>query len=244
MSSLLLPGDVVAPDLLPQSQRSKTLTIGPGLRFAPPSTVTATASGSLATDNRKNALWLENNGQGKYIPATGDLVIATVHHSTVDYFMCSLTPYTSHAALPQLSFEGASKKTRPNLVSGSLVYARVSIASKHMDPEIECVHPSTGKADGLGELKDGMLFDVSLGMARRLMMTKSREDGGVAVLEEFGEKGLRFEIAVGRNGKVWINSDAVQTTLAIGKAIRETDERDLNVEDQVKLVRKLAREAA
>lgn len=243
MASFLLPGDVVAPELFPSTNSKKTLTMGPGLQFAPPATVTATSSGSLATDNRKNAIWLESNGLGKYIPAVGDLVLAVVHHSTVDYFMCSLTAYTPHAALPQLAFEGASKKTRPNLVAGSLVYARVSVASKHIDPEIECVHSSTGKADGLGELKGGMLFDISLGMARRLMMTKSREEGGVAVLEEFGERGVRFEIAVGRNGKVWINSDSVKATLAIGRAITETDTRGLAVEEQVKLVRKFAKDA-
>ena len=94
-----------------------------------------------------------------------------MHHSSVDFYHCAISPYTSFATLPQLAFEGASKKTRPVLHPGSLVYARVALANKHMDPEIECVHPSTGKADGLGELKDGMIFNISLGMARKLMMT-------------------------------------------------------------------------
>lgn len=179
----------------------------------------------------------------KYIPAIGDLVIAIVHHSSVDSYHCTITPYTAFAMLPQLAFEGASKKTRPNLQSGSLVYARVALADKHMDPEIECVHPSTGKGEGLGELKGGMVFDISLGMARRLLMPKTREDGGISVLEDLAEKGLRFEVAVGRNARIWIHSDSIKITLLVGKAITETDSKALTLEEQAKLVRKLMKES-
>lgn len=251
----LLPGDVVSPGLLPISGKQKSLTLGPGLNFTPPSTIQATAAGSLSVDHKKNALWLETGRGGKvcdsllllremltlyqYAPAMGDLVIATVHHSSVDFYHCAITPYTTLATLPQLSFEGATKKTRPILVFGSLVYARVALASKHMEPELECIHPNTGRGEGLGELKGGMLFDISPSMARRLMMSKPRDDGGVAILEELGEKGLRFEIAVGRNGKVWINSDDVKSTITIGRALQETDTRNLTIDQQEKLVRSL-----
>ncbi len=110
-----------------------------------------------------------------------------------------------------------------------------------MDPELECVSSSTGKADGLGELKGGMVFDISLGMARRLMMPKPRESGGVAVLEELAER-IPFEIAVGRNGRVWIDSGGIKSTLCVGKAIQVTDQEGLRVTEQIKLVKKLVRE--
>ena len=110
-----------------------------------------------------------------------------------------------------------------------------------MDPEIECVHPSTGKADGLGELVGGMLFDISLGMARRLMMANTRDHGGVILLDELGEKGARFEIAVGRNGKVWVNSDSIRATTAIGKALQEIDSEGQCVAAQEKTVKKVLR---
>ena len=175
---------------------------------------------------------------GQYIPQTGDLVIATVHHSSTEVYHCSITPYTAFAQLPQLAFEGATKKTRPQLSAGSLIYARVSSASKHLDPELECLNPSTGKADGMGELKGGMVFDISLGEARRLMMPKPGEQGGVVVLEEMGEK-LPFEVAVGRNGKIWIDSKGVKETILVGRAVVETDRGCLGVEEQRKLVRGL-----
>ena len=111
-----------------------------------------------------------------------------------------------------------------------------------MDPELECVSASTGKSEGLGPLNGGMLFNISLGMARRLMMAKPAEQGSCIVLDELGAQGVAFEIAVGRNGKVWVNSKSVKATLAIGKAIQETDRKRLGLEEQKKFVRKLVRE--
>ncbi|KAI1803779.1 hypothetical protein F4811DRAFT_523559, partial [Daldinia bambusicola] len=236
----VLPGDQIDPSLIP-SHPKKALRLGPGLRHIPPNELVPTVAGQLVTDPRKNSIWVEYNG-GRYIPTVGDLVIGTVHHSATDYFYVTLTSYTSNAVLPQLAFEMATKKTRPNLSPGALVYARVCLANRHMDPELECVSASTGKADGLGPLSGGMLFDISPGMARRLLMRKSVEEGKVVVLEELGAAGLAFETAVGRNGKMWVNSEKVQTVLVVGRAVRETDEKRLPVEQQKKLVRKLVKE--
>jgi exosome complex component RRP40 len=170
-------------------------------------------------------------------------VIATIQKSAQDVYYASLSDFTPNASLPQLSFEGATKKTRPQLANGALVYARVTLANKHMDPEVECVSSSTGKSEGLGPLTGGMIFNISLGMARRMMMAKSAEQGGLVILEELGAAGVAFEIAVGRNGKVWVDSKTVKTTLAIGRAIQETDEKNLSIDDQKKLARKLGRDS-
>ena len=93
----------------------------------------------------------------------------------------------------------------------------------------------------MGELKGGMVFDISMVMARRLLMPKQKEDGGIAVLEEIAEK-VAFEIAVGRNGKVWVESGGIKDTLLIGRALQETDAQGLSIEEQVKVVRKLMRD--
>lgn len=248
-SSILLPGDAISAPTPSQSgkpnAKPKPLTLGPGLRYTPPSTITATIPGLPSHDLRKNALWLDPNGLGRYVPHAGDLVIGTVHHSSLDTFHVSLAPYTSLATLPQLAFENATRKTRPQLQSGSLVYARVSGASKHVDTELECFYSgSTGKADGLGELTGGMLFAISLGLCRRLMMGRTRDDGGICVLEECGARGLKFEVAVGRNGLVWVKADGVKRTLAVGRALQETDIKALTLDEQEKLVKKIIRDVA
>ncbi|KAL2054584.1 hypothetical protein ABVK25_004886 [Lepraria finkii] len=239
--TLVLPGETISPDILPTpTNPNLLLKLGPGLRHVPPSTITSTIAGPLCIDQKKNAIWVENNS-GRYIPQPNDLIIATVHHSSTDFYSCSITPHTTFPQLPQLAFEGATKKTRPQLNSGSLIYARVLTASKHTDPEIVCYNPSTGKSEGMGELKGGMVFDISLGLARRVLMAKQREDGGIAVLEEIAEN-VAFEVAVGRNGKVWVKSGGVKETLLVGRALQEADVQGLGVEEQVKLVRKMIRQ--
>lgn len=178
----------------------------------------------------------------QYLPRVGELVIGTIHKSAADVYYVLLSDYTAPALLPQLSFEAATKKTRPILAPGALVYARVTMANKHMDPELECVSASTGKADGLGPLNGGMLFHISLGMSRRLMMPKVVEAGKVVVLDELAKAGLQFETATGRNGRFWVDSDKPSTVLAVGRALKETDEKQLDEEDQKKLVKKLLKE--
>ena len=117
-----------------------------------------------------------------------------------------------------------------------------------MDPELECYDAESGKAEGFGELKGGMVFGISLGMARRLLgdgkkirQLKLRQEKAVAeregkqlqdsgidmssgkeVLEELGEN-LAFEIAVGRNGRVWVDSVDAKTTLCVMRCIQQSE---------------------
>ncbi|EGS23139.1 uncharacterized protein CTHT_0008000 [Thermochaetoides thermophila DSM 1495] len=246
----VLPGETIDPSLVPTHPKHP-LRLGPGLRHVPPSDIIPTVAGQLITNLNKNSMWVEYNSQ-RYVPTQNDLVLAQVLRSTQDSYLCLITPHTPPATLPHLAFESATKKTRPQLQPGQLVYARVSLANRHMDPELECVNPSTGKADGLGPITGpGCVFEVSLGFARRLLMAKSREEGKVGVLEmlagedpSIGEAGagLAFETAVGRNGRVWVGSEDVKTVIIVGRALQETDRGNLTIEGQRKLVRRLLRE--
>ncbi|KAK8070943.1 exosome complex component RRP40 [Apiospora hydei] len=232
----VLPGDEINPALIP-SHPKHPLRLGPGLRHVPPSDLFPTTAGQLVTDRRKNLIWVESNG-GRYIPAVGDLVIGTIHHGAADFFYVTLSDYTSNATLPQLAFEMASKKNRPQLHSGDLVYARTH------GPRAGVRVAKHRKGRGPGPLSEGMLYSISLGMARRLLMRKSAEEGKVVVLDELGAAGLAFETAVGRNGKMWVNSKDIKTVLVVGRAVTETDEKSLTVEQQKKLVRRLVKEMA
>ena len=72
-------------------------------------------------------------------------------------------------------------------------------------------------------------------MARRLLAGKK---GGVIVLEGLSEK-VGFEVAIGRNGVLWVDGGKVKTTLAVGRAVQAGDEKALGAEAQKKLVEKL-----
>ena len=158
-------------------------------------------------------------------------MIATVLRSSVEAYICALAsstsaaPSTVQANLPHLAFPNVTRKTRPILQPGATVYARISLANKHMDPELECVDAATGKSGGFGELKGGMVFSVGLAHARRLLgdgkklirLVGGEGDGG-EVLRELG-KSLAFECAVGRNGRVWVDSGDVATTMMVGRCV-------------------------
>ncbi|KAJ5703480.1 hypothetical protein N7493_011869 [Penicillium malachiteum] len=270
---ILLPGDEVPNDHLPTIKshaKSAPLKIGQGLRLvSQPSTTStpqsrvlkATQAGILTTDSKRKIVSLLSFPNRRYTPTVNDLVLAQVHHSSADYFHCILTPHTPHAFLPQLSFEGASKKTRPNLKQGDLVYARVLSTGVGASAEVEltCVNPATGKAEpgGLGPVTGGTVFDVSTGMAARLLLaTSSRADdsddgvAGLVIISELGRKLANvggFELAVGRNGRVWVDcpdaeEHAVPAILAIGRCMQLTDEHNLDLADQKKLVTRTLRE--
>ncbi|RCI13970.1 hypothetical protein L249_8304 [Ophiocordyceps polyrhachis-furcata BCC 54312] len=238
-SVFVLPGDKIDNSLIPTHPK-KQLRLGPGLRHVPPNAILPSLAGRLVTDQRKNAMHVETSA-GRYLPRAGELVIGTILKTSADLYHVLLTEYTAPTLLPQLSFEGASRKTRPILAPGALVYARVSLAEKHMDPELECVSATTGKSDGLGPLVGGMLFHISLGMARRLMMPKPAADGKLVVLEELAALGLQFETATGRNGRLWVDSEDVKTVIAVGRAVQETDENRLSIADQKKLVKRITK---
>ena len=97
------------------------------------------------------------------------------------------------------------------------------------------MNPATGKGDGMGPLRGGMVFDVSPAFSRRLMMGGGK--GGIVVLEAVGEK-VKFEVAVGRNGRVWVDSGSVMATVTVGRLLKGADEEGWDVETQKKEVKK------
>ena len=62
--------------------------------------------------------------------------------------------------------------------------------------------------------------------------------GGVVLLDEVAEH-VEFEVAIGRNGRVWVNAgeEKMKFTLALGRALQEVDEKGLTVEEQREVVR-------
>jgi exosome complex component RRP40 len=107
----------------------------------------------------------------------------------------------------------------------------VGTANKDIEPEIECVDPSSGKSAGFGELKGGLVVDgLSLGWCRRLL----RDEEGV--LKEVGVH-VGFQCAVGMNGRVWVDAGDLSKTILVARAIREAEDKSL--EEIRKLVREL-----
>lgn len=236
---VFLPGDTIPAILLPTSQKRK---IGHGISQSSSQSdiYKCTVAGPLEIDHRKRTATILTP-TARYTPRVGDLVIAQVRGQSQEHFHLYLSRNSHQAILHQLNFEGATKKTRPKLESNDLVYAKVVFVQRNMEIEVSCVNPQTGKAepDGLGPLGGGMVFDVSIGLAERLLRRR-----GVDFLEELGTR-LQggFELCVGRNGKVWVDcGDNVRGTCAVGRCLAEVDGKELDTKAQKKLVNRVMTE--
>ena len=236
---VFIPGDPIGSNLLPNAQKRK---IGPGLHHEEGTdSYVATIAGPLNVDFRKKTADI-STPNARYVPKAGDLVIAQVRSSGAEMFQLYINSHSQQAFLPQLAFEGATKKTRPQLKANDLVYARVIFAQRNMEVELSCVNPSTGKAepDGLGPLSGGMVFDVSIGLAERLLKKQ-----GVTFLEDLGAKIQGgFEIVVGKNGMVWVDCPeaGVKSVCAVGRCMQAVDEGLLQEKEQKKVVNKICHE--
>ncbi|WFD32181.1 exosome non-catalytic core subunit rrp40 [Malassezia sp. CBS 17886] len=235
---VLLPGDVVA-DAAPSPA---ALKIGPSMLTTPgveegPASLTAMRGGALghvetterrrgakrsgdATSAKVHGWWVEASGT-RYVPAAGDLVIGQVVNRGVESYTVSLFA-AHHATLPVLAFEGATRRNRPNLEVGTLVYARVVRAEPWTEPELSCVDATTGKAQGLGELKSAgdtsaMLWPVSLAL------TQSMSNPRHTLLSRIAEH-FPFEAAIGVNGLVWTAAASAPRVVALGRLLRDADQ--------------------
>ena len=236
---ILVPGDRIKTDHLPTSQKRK---LGTGIHQAGPDEYVCTVAGPLEVDYRKKAASISTT-HARYVPRSGDLVIAQVRASLTDIFYLHINAHSQQAFLPQLAFEGATKKTRPQLKPNDLVYAKVVSAQRKMEIELSCVNPSTGKAepDGLGPLTGGMVFDISIGLADRMLKKE-----GVEFLEELGAKiPGGFEVCAGKNGRVWVDCpDAgVRGVCAVGRCLTGVDDGVLQAKEQKRLVNKIINES-
>jgi len=127
----------------------------------------------------------------------------------------------SPGILPSLAFEGATKRGRPKLEVGTLVYCRVALANRDMEPELSCISSTykkgwmTGQAV-FGELTGGHMIETSIGYARSLLLPDNH------VVSALG-KYLAYEVAVGTNGRVWVKSGSVAKTILVANAIRNAE---------------------
>ncbi|KAI3424177.1 hypothetical protein D9Q98_009536 [Chlorella vulgaris] len=159
-------------------------------------------------------LWVEAR-QKRYIPSPEDVVVGRItdKHSE-NYGVDVGGPF--RALLPVLAFEGATKRNRPSLQPGDLVYCRVETAHRDLEAQLSCMD-AAGKASGFAHLKGGMVVEVSTTLARSLL---SRPPA--AVLSALG-RSLQFELAVGQNGRVWLDAPSPATVILVANAIQSSE---------------------
>lgn len=198
----------------------------------------ASVVGLVRWERERRRLWVEGEPR-RYVPAFGDHVIGIVSDKNADEYRLQLGA-AAPASLPVLAFDGATKRNRPHLEVGALVYARIVLAHRDMEPEASCAAPAgIGAKDWVtnesvfGELSGGHLFDCPQQLCRRLMGTDC------PVLDALGSV-APFELAVGANGRVWVRSEAAAVTVLAQAAVLRS--QGIADEQHGALVRDLARD--
>ncbi|XP_012882014.1 PREDICTED: exosome complex component RRP40 [Dipodomys ordii] len=154
--------------------------------------------------------WVDSQ-QKRYVPVKGDHVIGIVTAKSGDIFKVDVGG-SEPASLSYLAFEGATKRNRPNVQVGDLIYGQFVVANKDMEPEMVCID-SCGRANGMGVIgQDGLLFKVTLGLIRKLLAPDCE------IIQEVG-KLYPLEIVFGMNGRIWVKAKTIQQTLILANIL-------------------------
>ncbi|GAA5890769.1 hypothetical protein JCM6882_000652 [Rhodosporidiobolus microsporus] len=206
---VLLPGDPLPSSATSTATGAKVLQLGPGLtsglakgKGKERELVTASRAGLLGhvEQGEKDKWWIEGTLK-RYTPNPPEPVLGIIVARHAEGYRVDIGS-SQAASLDALAFEGATKRNKPNLKIATLVYAHLLSTPPFSEPEISCVDPTTQKASGFGELKDGMLIrGVELGRCRALLSPKN------PLLSRLGAQ-FPFEVAVGMNGRVWVKASS------------------------------------
>ncbi|KAG7545395.1 Nucleic acid-binding OB-fold [Arabidopsis suecica] len=209
IDQIVVPGDVVL-DL--SNMTNQTIKLGSGLR-QDNDAISAMRAGKLSYC-KPNKYWVEGSHK-RYIPRPEDHVLGIVVDSNTDNFWVDIKG-PQLALLPVLAFEGGTRRNIPKFEVGTLLYLRVVKTNTGMNPELSCTDAS-GKAALFGPLRDGFMFETSTVLSRMLLSSPT-----CPVIEALGKK-LSFEIAVGLNGRVWVNSAAPRTVIIVANAMMNSE---------------------
>ena len=171
----VLPGQDVTNKI---SGHSKTIKIGTGLEMLDnPNEVQPQIRCTIAGVLRYRApasYWVESSNI-IYIPKVNDQVVGIVEDRTSDFYKINIFS-TAPALLNKLAFEGATKRNKPELKKGDIVYVRVTMSHKDLDYECTCISSSgvkkewsTGEAI-YGPLDKGLVLVVPVGVARAMLL--------------------------------------------------------------------------
>lgn len=176
--------------------------------FAPP---------PLVSDVDMNS---EFNLSNVYFPTVGDHVLGIITSKNIDFYTLDIGGLCE-AILPTVDgFRGATKRNRPNLVEGDVVFCQVTreYPRRELHTEVSCLNVDdmkqwTTKEAYFGHLENGFLFTVPVPYSYCLSSKRCY------VLDKCAQR-FKYEIAIGLNGRVWVRGANEKETLWIARYIR------------------------
>ncbi|KAI0563320.1 Exosome complex RNA-binding protein 1/RRP40/RRP4 [Gracilaria domingensis] len=103
----------------------------------------ASKAGYMRDQVNRSTLWVASNPK-RYVPAQEDPVIGIAQDGYGEEYRLHINR-SDTATLSMLALEGATKKNRPNLAIGALIYCRVVRESKSMEAEVSCIERGSAR---------------------------------------------------------------------------------------------------
>jgi exosome complex component RRP40 len=136
----VLPGDNLTKNV---TGLRNDIKLGNGLHQVGESVVSSMA-GALRY-RAPTTYWVEGDKR-LYIPRAGDQIVGIIEEKLGEFYKVNIFS-SSTALLNKLAFEGATKRNKPELKKGDLLYLRVSVADKDLDTEVTCITSSGSKKE-------------------------------------------------------------------------------------------------
>ncbi|XP_033090025.1 exosome complex component RRP40-like [Trachypithecus francoisi] len=160
----------------------------------------------------------------EYILVKGDQVIGIVTAKSGDVFRVDVGG-NEPVSLSYLAFEGATKRNRPNVQVGDLIYGQFVVANKDMEPEMVCID-SYGWGNGMNVLDRRVCFLRWLGFIRKLLAPDCE------VKQEVG-KLYPLKIVFGMDGRTWVRGKIIQQTLILANILEACEYMTCNQRKQI-----------
>jgi exosome complex component RRP40 len=221
IDEFVLPGDTIALSSLPSPLDStSSITLGPGLHYDKDTSAFTSHSCGHIREPSSLTYYVDGHRPAASSLSSGDLVLGIVVRRQLESLLVDIG-YNELASLSLYDFEGSTKRTKPNVDRGDVIYGQLKIDGE-CQPQITCVNED-GKADGMGVLhENGYVFDIPIEMANNLIDHDN-------LLKELGND-IPFEIAIGANGRVWVKAATTRTMIALRKVLLERAKNKMNVE--------------
>ena len=221
IDEFVLPGDTIALSSLPSPLDSaSSITLGPGLHYDKDTSAFTSHSCGHIREPSSLTYYVDGHRPAASSLSSGDHVLGIVVRRQLESLLVDIG-YNELASLSLYDFEGSTKRTKPNVDRGDVIYGQLKIDGE-CQPQITCINED-GKADGMGVLhENGYIFDIPIEIANNLIDHDN-------LLKELGND-IPFEIAIGANGRVWVKAATTRTMIALRKVLLERAKNKMNIE--------------
>ena len=169
-----------------------------------------------------------------YSPKENDIVIGIISQKSYEIYRVNILA-SKEASLNSIDFQGATRKSKPNLNVGDAVFAKVEKENKFSNATLTCKNNTNYKCCSLGEMTYGELNGWKLYKYNRYLCLKLLDNKDfIYRLKECVKK---LQLKIGYNGRIWIKTELIEDNPKVFQAIKEG--LNLNNEEKEILLNKL-----